>query len=259
MTKQLTLDEMLDCLITINHPTARISQAIIEATGTIMADTIATALGITAGPATFEGTAFAGTCAPFAPAFPDQPCPAPLSLYDPKEWATDDPTPTPEPTVLEMPQYIVETTYRKPFYRHRVYKASTPEDACQQALADTDYEGEKPDDETAGTPYITGIWSGEDTAYKGTPLPIPAHYTNTVQENADNSHQSPHSIHNEPELTSTRNSWPHGTRHLDYMGQKTANTKTVLAHPWEALTESEREADREIGTALWLAGREAGQ
>jgi hypothetical protein len=56
MAKQLTLDEMLDCLIAMNHPTARTCQAVVEAIGTVMADTIATTLGVTAGAATFEGT-----------------------------------------------------------------------------------------------------------------------------------------------------------------------------------------------------------
>ena len=60
MAKQLTLDEMIESLILKNHPAAGTCQAVIEAIGTLMADTIAAALGVTAGPATFEGTAFAG-------------------------------------------------------------------------------------------------------------------------------------------------------------------------------------------------------
>jgi hypothetical protein len=115
-----------------------------------MADTIAAALGVTAGPATFEGTAFAGTCAPFRPAFPGQPCPSPLSDYDPEEWG-DEPLPSlapaAEPSVIRS--YTVETTIRRPFYKHRVYEAATPEDACRQALQDDDWDGEKLDDETA--------------------------------------------------------------------------------------------------------------
>ena len=82
MAKQLTLDELLDCLTVMNYPTARTCQAVIEAIGTVMADSIAAALGVTAGAATFQGAALAGKCSPFRPAFPGQPCPSPLSDYD---------------------------------------------------------------------------------------------------------------------------------------------------------------------------------
>ena len=61
----------------------------------------------------------------------------------------------------------------RPFYKHRVYEAATLDDACRQALQDDDWEGEKLDDETAGEPYVTGIWTGEDAAYKSASLPIP--------------------------------------------------------------------------------------
>jgi hypothetical protein len=174
MTKQLTLDEMIECLSSMNHPTASTCKAVVEAIGTIMADSIAAALGVTAGPATFEGTAFAGTCAPFRPAFPGQPCPSPLSDDDPEEW-DDEPHPSlasaAEPSTIRC--YTVETTIRRPFYKHHVYEAPTPEDACRQALRDDDWEGEKLDDETAGEPYVTGVWIGQDAAYKGPSLPIP--------------------------------------------------------------------------------------
>jgi hypothetical protein len=174
MTKQLTLDEMLDCLIAMNHPTARTCQAVVEAIGTVMADTIATALGVTAGTATFQGAALAGTCAPFRPAFPGQPCPDPLLHYDPEEWDDDTrPSLAPAAEPSAIPRYTVETTIRRPFYKHRVYEAAAPEEACRRALQDDDCEGEKLDDETAGSPYVTGLWIGEDAAYKGPSLPIP--------------------------------------------------------------------------------------
>jgi hypothetical protein len=172
MTKQLTLDEMLECLITMNHPTAPGFKAVIEATGTAIAETLATALGVKAGHATFEGVDFAGTCAPFRPAFEGQPAPHPLSLYDPEEWQTDDPATPPARTESGLQKFTVET-YRKPFFHHRVYEAQSPEDACRQALADKDYENEEPDEENMGSPYITGLWPGEHTAYKTEPLPIP--------------------------------------------------------------------------------------
>ena len=77
------------------------------------------------------------------------------------------------PDHQRFPRYTVETTIRRPFYKHRVYEAATLEDACRQALQDDDWEGEKLDDETAGEPYVTGIWIGEDAAYKSASLPIP--------------------------------------------------------------------------------------
>ncbi|MGB5083327.1 MAG: hypothetical protein WBO09_01705 [Methylocystis silviterrae] len=89
MTKQLTIDEMLECLIDLQHEAAPTLQAAIEAIGSTMAQLIAAKLNVVAGAATFEGTAFAGACAPFTPRFPDQPCPDPLSRYDSCEWDED--------------------------------------------------------------------------------------------------------------------------------------------------------------------------
>ncbi len=185
MAKQLTLDEMLDCLIAMNHPTARTCQAVVEAIGTVMADTIAAALCVTAGAATFEGATLAGTCALFRPAFSGQSCPSPLSDYDSEEW-DDDTHPclasAAEPSAI--PRYTVETTIRRPFYNHRVYEAATPEEACRRALQDDDCEGEKLDDETAGSPYVTGVWIGEDAAYKGPFLPIPSGFDDPDRQKA---------------------------------------------------------------------------
>jgi hypothetical protein len=174
MAKQLTLDEMLDLLTVTQHLATRSYQAVVEAIGTIMADTIAAALGVTAGAATFQGAFLAGTCAPFRPAFPGQHCPSPLSDYDSEEW-DDDPHPSLAPAAepFAIRRYTVEATIRRPFYKHRVYEAATPEDACRQALQDDDWEGETLDGETAGEPYVAGLWIGEDAAYKGPCLPIP--------------------------------------------------------------------------------------
>jgi hypothetical protein len=77
---------MLECLITLNHPTAAGFQAILEAAGNAMAQLLAKELNIAAGSATFQGTAFAGTCTPFTPISEDQPCPAPICNYDQDEW-----------------------------------------------------------------------------------------------------------------------------------------------------------------------------
>ncbi|WP_036263173.1 hypothetical protein [Methylocapsa aurea] len=87
MSKQLTLDEMLETIHTLKHPTAAACQIALEAIGCAMAQVIAIELGVTAGPAIYEGTAFAGTCAPFSPSFEGQKCPTPLPDYDDEaEW-----------------------------------------------------------------------------------------------------------------------------------------------------------------------------
>ena len=89
MTKQLTLDEMLEVLILMKDPIAPRLKAHIENLGSAMAELIALRLGVAAGPATFQGTAFAGTCAPFAPRFPGQRCPEPLCSFDASEWDSE--------------------------------------------------------------------------------------------------------------------------------------------------------------------------
>jgi len=97
MTKIFTIDEMLECLRSINHPSAAICHALIEALGTEMAKTIAAELQVVAAEATFEGVAFAGTCARFFPAFKGQPCPQPLAPYDPDEWDAGEADQIPQP------------------------------------------------------------------------------------------------------------------------------------------------------------------
>lgn len=86
MSAQLTLDEMLECLTVLNHPAAGCFKAVMEAIGTVMAQALAERLAVRAGSATFQGLALAGTCAPFRPAFPGQPCPSPLASFDPDGW-----------------------------------------------------------------------------------------------------------------------------------------------------------------------------
>ena len=66
MTKIVSLGEMLECLIALGHPTARTCQSVMEAVGTVMAETIADELRVVDGAASFEGAAFAGTCARFS-------------------------------------------------------------------------------------------------------------------------------------------------------------------------------------------------
>ncbi|WP_262267102.1 MULTISPECIES: hypothetical protein [Microvirga] len=89
MTKLLNLDEMLDCAKEIGLPQADIWAGELETIGSTMAAAIADKLGVIAGDASAEGVAFAGTCAPFNPAFEGQPCPDALDQFDPDgDWST---------------------------------------------------------------------------------------------------------------------------------------------------------------------------
>lgn len=83
MSIQLKADEMLDALITLNHPRASDYQSILCAVSTAMANDLGTTLGCWSGPATFQGMAFAGLCAPFGPTYHRQPCPEVLAALDP--------------------------------------------------------------------------------------------------------------------------------------------------------------------------------
>lgn len=98
MAKQLSLDEMLEVLLQCDQPRGEQYLTLVETLGCMLAADVAKALRVTAGPATFQGTAFAGTCAPFFPAFEGQSVPALLATYDVDgEWEIDpDPTPLQE-------------------------------------------------------------------------------------------------------------------------------------------------------------------
>lgn len=76
-----------------------------------------------------------------------------------------------------MTLWTIETTYRLPVYRHKTYEAETVAQACRLAIEDDDWDHEKRDYESAGEPYLTGIWSGKDAAYSAAAQPIPSHYT----------------------------------------------------------------------------------
>lgn len=88
MTKQLNIDEMLQLACDLGLPNYVALRSGVEAIGTKMAEAIATQLEVESGTATFEGLAFAGTCAPFYARDKDQPCPPPLQDYDTEEWST---------------------------------------------------------------------------------------------------------------------------------------------------------------------------
>lgn len=86
----LRTDEILEALQTIQHPRAADYLAQLEALASCMASDLGQALGINAGRATFEGTGFAGTAAPFRPAHPGQPLPDAIESYDTAtEWEED--------------------------------------------------------------------------------------------------------------------------------------------------------------------------
>ena len=92
MAKQLTLDEMLDIGRDLDLPGMDSLVATIESLATGLAKGIAEKLDIVLGPhgATFEGSGFAGTCAPFYAKDPTQECPEALRFYDATEWETID-------------------------------------------------------------------------------------------------------------------------------------------------------------------------
>jgi len=83
-----------------------------------------------------------------------------------------------------MPRVTIEKTYHLPIYQHGTYDAPSVEAACRQALEDDDWEHSKEDYDTPGQTYITGIWSGENAAYKGEAIPVPSNYDEAIQRKA---------------------------------------------------------------------------
>ena len=88
MTKQLNIDEMLDVLSDLGHPAYSALRGMVEAAADQCAEAIKEVVpGIETGKASFEGTAFAGTCVAFWSATPKQPCPLVLRDFDSMEWS----------------------------------------------------------------------------------------------------------------------------------------------------------------------------
>lgn len=73
-----------------------------------------------------------------------------------------------------MPSFTIESTRRRPVFRHRTYEAATVEDACRLAVEDGDWTGQKEDPGTCDPTYLTGIWPGVDTAYIAKACTVPA-------------------------------------------------------------------------------------
>jgi hypothetical protein len=67
----------------------------------------------------------------------------------------------------------IETTYLLPIYRQRTVTAGSIEAACRAALADGQWRDAREDRDNAHATKITGIWAGADSAYRGTPIPVP--------------------------------------------------------------------------------------
>ncbi|MEZ0059279.1 hypothetical protein ACVII1_007510 [Bradyrhizobium elkanii] len=83
-----------------------------------------------------------------------------------------------------MPLFTIETTYHLPIYRQRTYEAETLDQACDLAIADEGWDGNKSDVESSGETYVTGAWEGRDAAYVGRPLPFPSRFGEQVQRKA---------------------------------------------------------------------------
>lgn len=84
-----------------------------------------------------------------------------------------------------MPDYTVEVTYHLPVYRQHSYSAETPAQACRLAIEDDIWSDAKEDVDTSGETHVTGIWEGADAAYSGQEIPVPSHFTETVQRKAE--------------------------------------------------------------------------
>lgn len=86
MSMILRTDELLEALGTDSPEGAAFEAELVSLTQRI-ADTLAARLGIAAGVASFEGTAFCGTACAMLPAYEGQPMPEVLGEYDsPSEW-----------------------------------------------------------------------------------------------------------------------------------------------------------------------------
>jgi hypothetical protein len=61
-----------------------------------------------------------------------------------------------------MAQFVVEAQFLMPVFRHTVYEADSVEAAIAMALADDDWEAQKPDYESSRETEITGVWAGDE-------------------------------------------------------------------------------------------------
>ena len=93
MSYQLTIDEIMETLISTNHPQYPELQGLLDGVCNGLAVRLAAHLGIKASIGTFEGLGFAGTCVPFHPAYDGQELPEVFAEYefdDAEEWDDGD-------------------------------------------------------------------------------------------------------------------------------------------------------------------------
>ena len=83
-----------------------------------------------------------------------------------------------------MPVFTIETTYHLPVFRHRDYRARSIAAACRFAIDDDDWDAGKPDYESAGESFVTGIWHGANAAYSAPSLAVPSHFVERIQRKA---------------------------------------------------------------------------
>jgi hypothetical protein len=84
-----------------------------------------------------------------------------------------------------MAFFTIETTYRLPVFRRRIYEADSLDQACLLAIGDDGWTDEKSDVDASGETYVSGVWQGADGAFQESALPIPAEFTETIQRKAD--------------------------------------------------------------------------
>ena len=84
-----------------------------------------------------------------------------------------------------MPTFTIETTYHLPVYRHVTIEADSLAQACRRAVEDDDWWTSKRDYDSSGEIYVSGVWEGEDAAYRGIALAVPSHYRETERRKAD--------------------------------------------------------------------------
>jgi hypothetical protein len=86
---------------------------------------------------------------------------------------------------MAMAAFTIETTYRRPVYRHQAYGADTVEQACRIAIDYDDRSREQRDHDSAGETYVSGIWPGADATYYGRATAGPSEFAETMTCKAD--------------------------------------------------------------------------
>ncbi|MCR6502934.1 hypothetical protein MUO32_28315 [Shinella sp. CPCC 101442] len=106
-----------------------------------------------------------------------------------------------------MPAYTIETTYKLPIYRHRVYNADTLEEACLLAVRDADWNDERPDIEASERTFVSGIWEGALQEVAGRAVSVPPTFDEAVRRKADLFEHSLRLINAAAQTGSTNELW----------------------------------------------------